>query len=97
MGFSEPFFKCLKQLKNCKKIEYAMYIVCGIVAGVFAFLVADDSRFQAIGINVLFLFIPVIIAFVVAKFCIFLYWFATLFFGAEYFGLSGVIGLDTFL
>ena len=66
MGFSDPFYKCLKQLKNCKKIEYSMYIVCAIVAGVFVFLVADDRRLQAVGINVLFLSVPVIIALAVA-------------------------------
>lgn len=66
MGFSDPFNKCLKQLKNCKKIEYSMYIVCAIVAGIFAFLVADDSRFQAVGVGVLFLFVPFVIAMAVA-------------------------------
>lgn len=68
MGFSEPFLKCIKQLKKSKKIECAMYIVCAIIVGVFFFIVADDSRLQAIEIGVLFLFIPVIIAFGVAFF-----------------------------
>lgn len=68
MGFSDPFKKCLNKLKINKKIEYSMYIICAIVIGVFFFIVADDSRLQAMGVGVLFLLVPMIVAFGVLLF-----------------------------